>query len=459
MNKIVILGLLGDPFLKPGSIHAGGLNKTVNELLNFLITTNLDVVFITTTFDTDDSCELITDHFTLAKISISEEEYINQDILVERKNYFYAKIKNILKKDINKINIIHSLYWFSGLFAYYLNRDFNIQYIHSVISCAEEKLHTNQSLKSKYQLNIERNIFKNAKYILSITNSEKRNLITYYNVPNKKIIIVGRTVDKYFDFQYKNKKKNNVKSICLSNKDNCYWNYTGAFTYFGRIVDIKGISQIILAWENIYLKYQEETPPLWIVGGDSQTIYKFRNSLLNKLPNLEKYEKEHKLYWWGLLDSYGIASLLQKTIVVIMHSKHEAGGRVMIESMKTGIPVIGTKVGFCNDYIKNWYNGYLIEFNDINSLSFCMSLFIKNPFLSNNLGRNAKYTVDQLEKQWDYFNTHFQLYTNLDNFYKNTNAFLEKSNCKSNKIDIFPYNDIKAELSLSEFKLNKNSYL
>lgn len=457
MSKVVILALLGDPNLLPGSQHAGGLNKTVKELLNYFLNKDLELLFITTTFNKEDYHLQLSKTIHLYHIAITEEEYLKQDLLVNKKNHIYAKIKTILLRYQDEIVLIHSLYWFSGLFSLYIQRDFHIPFIHSIISCAEEKIQTQHQPKSQYQLLIERTVFQKADYLLSITNHEKNNIIKYYHIDESKILIVGRNIDNVYNEQYIHKKLINQSYDLQIYSQVEKWNVYGAFTYFGRIVSIKGIKQIILAWEQCYLKYHEKTPPLWIIGGDAHIIQKFRNELFSSIPHLPLYENNQKIYWWGRLEPYGIASILQKTNVVIMHSKFEAGGRIVIESMKAGIPLIGTNVGFCKDMIQDWYNGFLVKYNHIQLLAFYLSLFIDNPFLSNYLGINARHTIIDLEKNWNYFQIHEHFYTKLippQTSYKNQ---FHKS--KKWHVDIFPYTDLKANLLYPEVKSNENSYL
>ena len=191
-----------------------------------------------------------------------------------------------------------------------------------------------------------------------------------------------------------------------------WWNKS-AFCYIGRMADYKGVKEILSAWEILYNKHHEKTPPLWLLGGNVDDISTYRKAVLSYVPSLMKYENEHKIYWWGYSTSEGLATILSKCSVMIMHSAFEPGGRVMLEAFATGTPVISTPCGFSRDSIINWLNGFIVPYKDIIHLAHFMNFFLKNEYLSNMLGIQAQHTFYSLEKTWNYFQT-------LDSIYHGT---------------------------------------
>lgn len=95
------------------------------------------------------------------------------------------------------------------------------------------------------------------------------------------------------------------------------WWINGAFCYIGRIVDQKGVKEIILAWEILYKKYLNLTPPMWFIGGTAEDISKYRRIIKEYVPDLETYEQQHKIYWWGFLSDAGISNVLLKCSVLL----------------------------------------------------------------------------------------------------------------------------------------------
>ena len=184
---------------------------------------------------------------------------------------------------------------------------------------------------------------------------------------------------------------------------------SGAFLYIGRLVSTKGVKQIILAWYKLYSE-NNFIPPLWIVGGSHKEIEIIRNELSNEIPQLPLLEKSMQICFWGYLPFDIINVLLLRSLVLIEHSRFEAGGRVILEAMSTGTPVIATPFGFAKDLIKNWENGFLVNYNDINQLSLCMSFFIQQPHISKALGMHAYETYLHYKKVWNYAQRHLEIY-------------------------------------------------
>ena len=187
-----------------------------------------------------------------------------------------------------------------------------------------------------------------------------------------------------------------------------WWNKK-AFIYCGRIASNKGVDIIIKAWIKLKEKYTDNCPSLWIVGGALNEIEHFKSDKKTEF-NLEKYETCGEIIWWGYLDQRGISTLFLKALALIMHSSYEPGGRVIIEALASGIPVIATPNGFGADYIRNWFNGFQILYGDVDALCGRMQLFLKQPYLSNNLGINAKKHMDHLLNKWNFNQLHMDVY-------------------------------------------------
>ena len=130
----------------------------------------------------------------------------------------------------------------------------------------------------------------------------------------------------------------------------------------------------------------------------------------NILPCLNKAEQESKVVWWGCIDANGASTLLLKTLVLVTNSLYEPGGRVITEAMSEGVPVIAAPNGFALDLIHNWKNGFLVNHGDELSLATRMEHFIRQPFLSNALGENARQIATKEISKWDFIGKHLMAY-------------------------------------------------
>lgn len=450
-KTILIICLLGNP----SNLIEGGYHRTIFELIQYFKDKNWYINIVT--FDASicqTSEENIGHNIKVNYIPINPVWVKQQNFLFENAESIICQIKKIICAFNELPFVLHSFHWFSGYIGSILSLKYKIPQIHNVIALSYERLKNGIPLRSKYQRYCENQTFNHASLIITISESEQRHLIEEYGVSKSKIALVGRNVASCFYTpshtpcgNLDSTQKSKYISENIEEKD---WWALGAFCYFGRIITYKGLQEIIIAWESLYNKYQNLMPPLWIIGGDTDTISEFRRNHLKSISKLNFYEKTHKIYWWGYLDSRGISNILLKSSLVIMHSHFEPGGRVVIEAMAAGKPIIGTACGFAESYIYNWYNGFIVSYGNIKELAKSMEFFIKNKYLSNMMGINSKEYSNLIMDSWSYFerieNIYEHFYSKITPLFSNP-PLITPSIIYPYKIDIFPYCDIKNSIN------------
>ena len=76
--------------------------------------------------------------------------------------------------------------------------------------------------------------------------------------------------------------------------------------------------------------------------------------------------------------------------VELVCSRAEAFGRVTVEAMLGGIPVIGSNTGGTPELIQDGKNGYLYKYGNPEELESKMEIFIANPDLIKTMGLYAQ---------------------------------------------------------------------
>lgn len=101
-----------------------------------------------------------------------------------------------------------------------------------------------------------------------------------------------------------------------------------------------------------------------------------------------------------------IPEIYRTSDIFVLPSENETFGQVFIEAMSSGIPVIGTKVGGIPEIIRDSYNGYLVQPNDVSVLTQKIEKLLddkltRNGFIEAGLETvNKKFTI---KKQLDSF--------------------------------------------------------
>lgn len=448
-KSIIILCLLGDPILPAASCdRSGGFNVDMIEILKYWSnSSNLITVITNSSSYAPKTDEQLYENIQIHRVFLEDDILNNQFQL----KYVFPRVMEETIQFIESTSIqplfFHSYYWYSGLLALYLSQKYNVPFLHSVVALAIDKKISNSPNFCSVQYEFETTFLSFATYIMAISEAEKQTLLDYYNCKTENIIVVGRAVDDAFLLpDHNNKGVSNLLLLDNEQKWNSYlaenasnnWWYHGAFTYIGRIKYEKGLGNIIEAWYQLYFKYKDNTPPLWIVGGQPDTITPLRDDFVKRYPGFEKLEKEMKICWWGYLTPASINAVFLKTSVVVTHSRYEAGGRVIIEALSAGKPVIATPTGFAADLVRDWKNGFLVPFDDIILLKKRMEHFIKNPLIANPLGEYARISFQEASNHWYYYEKHRAIYEYLsDNIREKKFFFKEEKNIFENIPDFF----------------------
>jgi len=203
-----------------------------------------------------------------------------------------------------------------------------------------------------------------------------------------------------------------MRSAASWRRDTAHWWNEGPFLYVGRLDPSKGVPQIISAWLRLKSRYGGACPDLWLAGGTPGEIEAVR-ARAPRPGSLETQERAGRVRWWGYLDEPGLSALLLKARALIMHSAYEPGGRVVLEALSQGVPVIATPFGFAQDLVRDWVSGFLVPHGDLRSLVRRMEHFIRQPLLGPSLGLAARHSAHRALESWDFYRTHGAIYRNV----------------------------------------------
>lgn len=454
--KILMISLHADPATPAGIGEGGGTHSYVHELLNsFSSDDDIEILCITVRASIKLPLkECISLNCNLVRIVVNNEKAINKKELYHLRSITLEKIKESLNEMEFMPDLIHSIYWNSGQAAMQLSHELGIPYVHTVISNGLRRTHMGFNEPIKERFGVEKKVFNSATYIFCITDSEKQDLIELYGVCGTKIVVPGRPISDEFlypahdDFgipYFKNLQEtenvlSNTKKLdiemqnVLVHTDDLNWTKK-AFIFCGRMAANKGIDIVLKSWIKLKESMMDKCPPLWIVGGTPKEIQTLK-CRINMMNRISKYESNGDVIWWGYLDQRGISTLFLKSLALIMHSKYEPGGRVVIEALSAGIPVISTKCGFGADYVHDWYDGFQVPYGNIDILYNILKLFVKQPYLSNYLGINARHYMREVLNEWNFVALHKNVY---DDAHNRTGAVHEDFSLKISAVAKYKY--------------------
>jgi len=289
--------------------------------------------------------------------------------LIKRINYFLNINKN--KYDFIHTNLIHADFYFS-IIKLLFNRKLKIVSTkHSFDSNGYQK---------KYGFKPKKYKFFN-KFILMSKFSEKFILKTIVISHGLKKLLIGLNIRKdidviHYGFRFKN--------VVFSKKKSKYRKSNKQILIIGRLIDVKGHIYALKAMKTLAEQFHDLS--LVIVGNGELENYLKKNT--------QDLNLQSKVFFEGHSDS--VHDYINNSDIVLVTSKAEGFGVILLESFMYGCPVVGWDVPAINEIVENNISGYLVEPYNINKLH---NAIVKMISLSKNnrkeMASNGKKRVDE----------------------------------------------------------------
>ncbi len=466
---IVIITMHADPAMAPGYDEWGGTHTYMKELLDEFGKRKIRcLMFTRRSMQCLPYKEQYNEYCTVYRLTNGDNEPMSKTLLKEYHSQNVEQILEIIKNQSRMPEKLHSVYWNSGRIAAELSAKLGIPFVHSIISNSRGRVKRGAYEPVPEREFFEQEIYNKAQWLICVSDDEAEDLITLYNVDKDKIVVAGQYIHESFvmpshdpnGFPRLNSTISCESQAAAAEKYNkvaqtescdTFWAQK-AFTYIGRMDRNKGLKYIFSSWNLMYNKYGDFCPPLWLAGGSLPEIEMIRSDFKEINPDLSTLEQYGKVVWWGCIDPCGLSTVLLRTSVLLTHSLYEPGGRVAVEAMCEGVPVIGTPNGFAKDTITDWNNGFLVDFGDVAALSARMEHFIRQPYLSNALGQNAIASAKEVMDSWQFIEKHLKCYFDCELVSRNKEkAGLAPSH---RKINLFPYcNSSYSDETIEQFFL------
>ena len=151
----------------------------------------------------------------------------------------------------------------------------------------------------------------------------------------------------------------------------------------GRLVELKGIEQILKALPDLLKRYPQLQ--LMLIGEGPQ-----REVLCDLV---RKLKIDSHVTFTGLVSN--VASFLQQATLYVSTSHYEGLPMATLEAMSNGLPVVATDVVGNNDLIVHNENGILYPLNNIEVLQSSIIKVLEESLYAERLSKNARKTVQE----------------------------------------------------------------
>ncbi|APB32421.1 galactosyltransferase or LPS biosynthesis rfbu related protein [Gloeomargarita lithophora Alchichica-D10] len=154
-------------------------------------------------------------------------------------------------------------------------------------------------------------------------------------------------------------------------------------TYVGVLIPRKGVHHLINAFAQVI--QQVTNSQLKIIGRPENPNY-----TQELKTQIEAYHLQDKVLFLPEIPQQELCHEIAQSIVLVLPSLSEGLGRVLIEAMAAGTPVIGTKVDGIPDIIQEDVTGFLVPPADENALAEKMIYLLENPEKALAMGQRGR---------------------------------------------------------------------
>lgn len=269
--------------------------------------------------------------------------------------------------------------------------------IHSLLKDNLKNTNFLQRLKIRPYFVMYHEILRKSRKLISVSHLIRDSLITKNPDLKNKIIIVNEGIDTC--------KFNKINDVNIR-KD--YGIEKGDLLIFhpgGAVSKGKGALYLLDGLKKLKRKYDFKC----MLTGNSREIW-WKRTLSKKI---KQKELEKEIILTGNIEYNDMPKYYSSSDIVVFPSLFEGYGLPPLEAMACEKPVIATKTGEIPYFIKNMWNGILIEIKDTEALYKNIKLLIENDDLRMKLAKNGRNFIEK-KFSWSVVGKKvMQIYTSL----------------------------------------------
>jgi len=361
--NIAMLSVHSCPVGKLGTKDTGGISVYIREVAQELANRGHTVDIYTRTHDPmDNQIVKLCDNARVIHLQAGEADYTHKLVVYSHLADFACSLENFRKREGLQYDLIHSHYWLSGWVGRQLRDWWAVPHVtmFHTLGLVKNAVGVGED-EPELRIVTEKELANNCQGIIVATDTEKIQLINYYNASPETISVIPCGVN-LGTFQPLDKE---------ISRQRLGLNGGNIVLFVGRIEPLKGIDRLLTAVSSLN---NRKDLTLVIVGGDDAS-----NTELEKLHRLS-----HSLHigdsvvFAGTIRHEELPFYYSAADVCVIPSFYESFGLVALESLSCGTPIVATKVGGIERIIQQGQNGYAVQDNNpVNLADGIASLLIK----------------------------------------------------------------------------------
>lgn len=157
---------------------------------------------------------------------------------------------------------------------------------------------------------------------------------------------------------------------------------TRTIAFVGRMELIKGVDLL----PDLLAKLKSDVKLIMVGKGPERP-------LLERL--FQRNGLSSRVTWTGDIEPEAVMEILGHSDLLVLPSRYEPQGRVVLEAMSIGRPFVASRVGGIQDMLRSGKEGILVDSNDLAEVSRAVQQILENPDQAQAMGINGRKTVRQ----------------------------------------------------------------
>jgi len=392
MRSIAVLSVHSCPLAALGGKETGGMNVYVRELSREMGRLGIRVDVFTRSQNPNISRLVrLGRNARVIHLKAGPEEPVLKYELFQYLPEFTRGITEFASAGRISYDLVHSHYWLSGWVGGQLKRRWSIPLVHMfhTLGTLKNAAHRRKEEKEpKGRLKIEEQIMHLADKMVAPSPWEKEQMIRHHRGHPSRIKVIPCGVDLQLFQPIPSLKAK--KFLGLSQRH--------FILFVGRIDAIKGIDVLIQAIHHLSRKPSRGNKDLGliIIGGELDADPRAESKEMQRLRKLvAEMNLQERVAFYGSQRQDLLPYFYSAAEALVLPSRYESFGMVVLEAMACGTPVIASRVGGLPYTIKDGHTGFLVPEGNWFLLAERIREIIESPHLKEKLVTAARTRVKQ----------------------------------------------------------------
>ncbi len=370
--RIAMISFHSSPFSLLGGESAGGMSVYLKELSRAL-TENYPVeadIFTRCQDPKYQGMTQVNDSTRIIHLKAGPERKVSRGSLFKTLKEFTFQLQEFMRE--GRYDLIYSHYWLSGLVGDSVKKNLGIPHVFNYHTLEFLKKRALNNQQNFCRLLAEKSLAADTDAIISSSHDEKDHLVDEYGLTPLKIAVIYPGVNQRIFFPARMKQAD----IEMKRRESDL-----IFLYTGRIEPIKGLNNLIKAWDLIKRHHPRtyEKSRMVIIGG-GRVEYDFRkNPEICRLQSLiHEKNLQDRIIFLGSRAQHELRHYFTAADALVMPSLYESFGLVVVEALACGTPVIVSRIGKIKSIVTDGRNGFSFSSNNPSALADSLVSFQEN---------------------------------------------------------------------------------